>query len=290
MASKHTVRLFDMQFITSCISTMMVLILLGMMVFFVLSAHNLSVYVRENLNFSILISDDASETSILKFQKSLNQEPFVKESVYISKEQALKENTEAMGSDPAEFLGYNPFSSSIELRLNADYANADSVAWIKDRISQNKIVTEIDYQEGLMDSVNSNIRKLSLGLLVLAGLLTLVSFALINNTIRLTIYSKRFLIHTMKLVGASWGFIRRPFLLRNFWVGFISGLLADVVLIGAAYALVSYEPSLLAIITAQTMLWVMLSTLVFGVIIACLCAYVSINKYLRLSAGSLYYM
>lgn len=290
MASKHTVRLFDMQFITSCISTMMVLILLGMMVFFVLSAHNLSVYVRENLNFSILISDDASETSILKFQKSLNQEPFVKESVYISKEQALKENTEAMGSDPAEFLGYNPFSSSIELRLNADYANADSVAWIKDRISQNKIVTEIDYQEGLMDSVNSNIRKLSLGLLVLAGLLTLVSFALINNTIRLTIYSKRFLIHTMKLVGASWGFIRRPFLLRNFWVGFISGLLADVVLIGAAYALVSYEPSLLAIITAQTMLWVMLSTLVFGVIIACLCAYISINKYLRLSAGSLYYM
>lgn len=290
MPHTQTVRLFDMQFITSCISTTMVLILLGMMVFFVLSARSLSVYVRESLNFSILMDADASEKSILKLQKELDKEAFVKESVYISKEQALKEYTEAMGSGQIELLDNNPFYPSIELRLNAAYANADSMAWIKERILQNKLVTDVDYREGLMDSVNSNIHKLSLGLLAVAALFTLISFALINNTIRLTIYSKRFLIHTMTLVGASWAFIRRPFLIRNFWVGLLSGMVADVVLLSGAYALVHYEPSLLAIITPETMLWVSASTLLFGLLITYLCAYISINKYLRLSASSLYYM
>lgn len=290
MPHTQTVRPFDMQFITSCISTTMVLILLGMMVFFVLSARSLSVFVRESLNFSILLNADAPEKSILKLQKELDKEAFVKKSAYISKEQALKEYTEAMGSSQTELLDENPFYPSIELRLNAAYANADSVAWIKERILQNKLVADVDYREGLMDSVNANIRKLSLGLLGVAALFTLISFALINNTIRLTIYSKRFLIHTMKLVGASWAFIRRPFLLRNFWVGLLSGMAADVVLLSGAYTLVHYEPSLLAIITPATMLWVSASTLVFGLLITYLCAYISINKYLRLSAGSLYYM
>lgn len=290
MSTKHRVRLFDMQFITACISTTMVLILLGLMLFLVLSAHRLSVYVRENLNFTVLLSNDAPESAILALQKRLDGEAFVKASAYISKEEALKEEVETMGSDPVEFLGYNPFSPSIELKLHAAYANADSVAWIKERILADKLVTDVDYRQGLMDSVNRNIGKLSIGLLAVAALLTLISFALINNTVRLTIYSKRFLIHTMKLVGAGWGFIRRPFLRRNFWVGLSSGVLADAVLVAAAYALVSYEPGLLAVITTDILLWVMLSTLLFGVLITCMCAYISINKYLRLSAGDLYYM
>lgn len=290
MSTKHRVRLFDMQFITACISTTMVLILLGLMLFLVLSAHRLSVYVRENLNFTVLLNNDAPESAILALQKRLDGEAFVKASAYISKEEALKEEVETMGSDPVEFLGYNPFSPSIELKLHAAYANADSVAWIKERILADKLVTDVDYRQGLMDSVNRNISKLSIGLLAVAALLTLISFALINNTVRLTIYSKRFLIHTMKLVGAGWGFIRRPFLRRNFWIGLSSGVLADAVLVAAAYTLVSYEPGLLAVITTDILLWVMLSTLLFGVLITCLCAYISINKYLRLSAGDLYYM
>lgn len=290
MSTKHRVRLFDMQFITACISTTMVLILLGLMLFLVLSAHRLSVYVRENLNFTVLLNNDAPESAILALQKRLDSEAFVKASAYISKEEALKEEVETMGSDPVEFLGYNPFSPSIELKLHAAYANADSVAWIKERILADKLVTDVDYRQGLMDSVNRNISKLSIGLLAVAALLTLISFALINNTVRLTIYSKRFLIHTMKLVGAGWGFIRRPFLRRNFWVGLSSGVLADAVLVATAYTLVSYEPGLLAVITTDILLWVMLSTLLFGVLITCMCAYISINKYLRLSAGDLYYM
>ena len=280
----------NMQFITSSISTMLVLLLLGMVVFFVLSANNLSNYVRENIGFTILVSDDMKESEILKYQKELDARPFVKESQYISKSQALKEQTEAMGTDPAEFLGYNPFTASIEIKFNAEYANADSIAWIEKLILKNKKVMEVNYPQDLLDAVNRNIQRISMLLLGLAALLTLISFALINNTIRLAIYSKRFLIHTMKLVGASWGFIRRPFLVRNLWIGILSAVMANAILLGMAYLLVKYEPELIDIITLDTLLWVMLAVLLFGIIITWMCAYISINKYLRMKASTLYYI
>ena len=291
MKSKHnSVSYFDMQFITSSISTTLVLLLLGLVVFFVLGAHNLSVYVKENINFSVLISDDMKESDILKLQKKLNKEAFVKETEYISKKQALREQTEAMGTDPQEFLGYNPFTASIEIKLHSDYANSDSIAKIEKLIKRNTNIQEILYQKDLIDAVNDNIRNISLMLLGLAVILTLISFALINNTIRLTIYSKRFLIHTMKLVGASWSFIRRPFLRRNFWIGVLAAVIADAILWGTAYWLVSYEPELIRVITPDVMVMVSVSVLVFGVIITWLCALLSINKYLKMKASSLYYI
>ena len=237
---------FDMQFVTSSISTTLVLLLLGLVVFFVLAAHNLSVYVKENISFSILISDDMKEADILKLQKQLDKEAFVKETEYISKEQALREYIDETGTDPQEFVDYNPLSASIEIKLRSDYANTDSLEYIKERIGRNAIVKDIVYQQELIDAVNRNIGRISLWLLGLAALLLLISFALINNTIKLTIYSKRFLIHTMKLVGASWGFIRRPFLWRNFWIGFLAAVITTV------------------------------------------CALLSINKYLRMKASTLY--
>ena len=286
----NSVSYFDMQFITSSISTTLVLLLLGLVVFFVLAAHNLSIYVRENINFSVLISDDMKEADILKLQKRLDKEPFVKQTEYISKKQALKEQTEAMGTDPEEFLGYNPFTASIEIKLHSDYANSDSIAKIEKLIKKNTNIQEVLYQRELIDLVNENIRNISLVLLTLAVVLTLISFALINNTIRLAIYSKRFLIHTMKLVGASWGFIRRPFLRRNIWSGVLAGIMADAILMGAAYWLVSYEPELIRVITPEVMLLVSGSVLVFGIIITFLGAYLSINKYLRMKASTLYYI
>ncbi|WP_288668777.1 permease-like cell division protein FtsX [uncultured Bacteroides sp.] len=289
-AKRNSVSYFDMQFITSSISTTLVLLLLGLVVFFVLGAHNLSVYVKENINFSILISDDMKESDILKLQKKLDKEPFVKETEYISKKQALREQTEAMGTDPQEFLGYNPFTASIEIKLHSDYANSDSIAKIEKKIKRNTNIQEVLYQKDLIDAVNDNIRNISLMLLGLAVILTFISFALINNTIRLTIYSKRFLIHTMKLVGASWSFIRRPFLRRNFWIGVLSAVIADAVLWGTAYWLVSYEPELIRVITPEVMLLVSVAVLVFGVLITWLCALLSINKYLRMKASTLYYI
>ena len=288
--SKKAGSFFNMQFITSSISTTLVLLLLGLVVFFVLSANNLSVYVRENIAFSIQLSDDMKEPAIMEFQKKLNKEPFVKQTTYISKERALKEQREAMGTDPAEFLGYNPFNASIEVKLNADYANSDSIAWIKDAILSNKHILDVDYPQDLLDSVNNNIRKISFALLGLAALLTLISFALINNTIRLTIYSQRFLIHTMKLVGASWTFIRRPFIARNVWIGILAATMANAVLIGMAYALVNYQPDIITVATPKVILIVMAAVFVFGVTITTLCAFISINKYLHMKAGELYYI
>ena len=282
--------IFDMQFITSSISTTLVLLLLGLVVFFVLTAHNLSVYVRENISFSILISDDMKEADILKLQKKLNQEPFVKQSEYISKKQALKEQTEAMGTDPEEFLGYNPFTASIEIKLHSDYANSDSIAKIEKMVKRNSNIQDVLYRKELIDAVNDNIRNISLVLLALAVVLTFISFALINNTIRLAIYSKRFLIHTMKLVGASWSFIRRPFLRRNVWSGVLAAVVADAILMGTAYWAVTYEHELLQVITPEVMLIVCASVLVFGMVITWLCAYISINKYLRMRANTLYYI
>lgn len=287
---KKSASSFDMQFVTASISTMLVLLLLGMVVFFTLSANNLSRYVRENICLTVLLSDDMKEPEALKFQKQLNDNPFVKQTTYISKTQALKEQTEAMGTDPAEFLGYNPFTASIEIKLHADYANNDSIAGIEEIIRKNRKVMEVNYPQDLIEAVNQNVRRISFFLLGLAALLGLISFALINNTIRLIIYSKRFLIHTMKLVGASWGFIRRPFLTRNFWVGILAATMANALLTTMAYGLIRYEPDLIVFITPVTMLIVMGCVFMFGVSITLLCAYISINKYLRMKAGTLYYI
>ncbi|MDR0961859.1 MAG: permease-like cell division protein FtsX [Mediterranea sp.] len=287
---KETNIRLDMGFITAGISTTLVLLLLGMVVFFVLIAHNLSVYVKENINFSVVVKDEMKEADILKLQQRLDKEPFVRQSEYISKKQALQEQSEAMGADPQEFLGYNPLKASIEIKLYSQYANADSIAVIEKAILKNANVHEVRYQQDLIELVNSNIRNISLLLLGLALLLTFISFALINNTIRLTIYAKRFLIHTMKLVGAGWDFIRRPFLLRNLKIGVLAALAADLILGVGAYWLVRYEPDLSVVVTPSVLVLVSLSVLAFGICITCLCAYLSINKFLRMKASTLYYI
>lgn len=277
-----------MQFITAGISTTMVLFLLGLVVFFVLTANNLSVYIRENIAFSAILDDGIKETSIIKLQESLNKKDYVKQTVYISKDQALKEQIEAMGTDPSEFLGHNPFNASIEIKLNAGYTHPDSIKWIEKELTENKGILEVSYPQNLLDSVNRNLQKISAFLLGLAVLLSLISFSLINNTIRLTIYSKRFLIHTMKLVGASWGFIRRPFITRNLWIGILSGAVANAILTASAYTAVKYEPELLAIVSPESIMIVAATVMVFGMIITTLCAYISINKYLRMKISELY--
>ena len=280
--------IFDMQFITAGISTTMVLFLLGLVVFFVLTANNLSVYIRENIAFSAILDDGIKETSIIKLQESLNKKNYIKQTIYISKDQALKEQIEAMGTDPSEFLGHNPFNASIEIKLNAGYTHPDSIKWIEKELMANKNILEISYPQNLLDSVNRNLQKISVFLLGLAVLLSLISFSLINNTIRLTIYSKRFLIHTMKLVGASWGFIRRPFITRNLWIGILSGAVANAILTASAYTAVKYEPELLAIVSPESIMIVAVSVMIFGIIITTLCAYISINNYLRMKISELY--
>ena len=277
-----------LQVVTLCISTTLVLILLGMMVFSVLTAHNLSAYVRENLTVTVMLGDKVSTNEAKMLCRDLYHRPYTRHVSYISREQAKIEQSAAMGSDPSEFLGFNPFVATLEVKMSADYANCDSLRWISAELKKRPEVTDIAYQEDLMDKVNANLRKLSVILLVLAVLLTCVSFSLINNSIRLSIYSRRFLIHTMKLVGASWGFIRRPFLRRAIGVGIIAALLACLALGGGIYALYTYEPGILTIITWRELAITASSVLLFGIVITAMCAWLSVNKFLRMTAGELY--
>ena len=273
---------------TLCISTSMVLVLLGLVVFSVQTSRNLSHWVKENLTVTVVLNDEVSVGDAKRFQQDLVRRPFSKDVLYISREQALKEQTDAMGSDPSEFLGMNPFPATLELQLHSDYANADSLAWISDELRKNPEVTDVAYQVDLMDSVNRNLAKLNILLLVLAVLLTFISFSLINNTVRLSVYSRRFLIHTMTLVGASWGFIRRPFMRQGALVGVIAALIAIIVLGGGIYALYYYEPNILAIITWRELVITALAVLVFGLVITLTCSYISVNRFLRMPAGELY--
>ncbi len=277
-----------LQGITLCISTALVLILLGMVVFSVLSARNLSSYVKENLTVTMMLGEDITDPEARKLCNDLRKNSYISHITYISKEQALKEQTEAMGTDPSEFIGMNPFVPSIELQLKAQYANTDSLKWIASGLKSDKRVTDITYPQDLMDSVNNNLNKINLVLLILAVLLTCVSFSLINNTVRLGMYARRFTIHTMKLVGASWGFIRRPFLGNAVGIGLLAALLADGVLAAGVYALYTYEPGVLTVITWQVMAITGGAVFLFGVLITLLCAYVSVNKFLRMKAGDLY--
>ena len=280
----------DIQFVTACISTSLVLLLLGSVVLVVLTAGRLSDHVRENLELSLLLGDEVKTEEVTRIVRHVEAQRYTKEVRYISKEDILAEQTASMGLDPTEFLGYNPYTASIEVKLKADYANTDSIVPIKNRLMRYTQIREISYPSELMDNVNENIRKISALLLALALALSLISFALINNTIKLTIYSQRFLLHTMKLVGASWRFIRRPFLLRNLGIGVISGVIANALIGGGVYMLLGHEPQLVHLFTVQTLGIVGGAVMVAGVLITLLCAYASINRFLRMKAGDLYYI
>ena len=276
------------QKVTLCISTAMVLVLLGLVVFSVLISRNLSEWVKENITVTVMLRDDVSVNNAKLLCRDLYHRPYSKNIDYISSDQALKEQKEAMGSDPSEFLGVNPFPATLEIQMHADYANRDSLKWIAKELRKNPKVADVAYQVDLMDSVNRNLTKVNLLLLVLALLLTFVSFTLINNMVRLSVYSKRFIIHTMKLVGASWGFIRRPFMAQALTIGIIAAFIAIIVLGFSVYGLYYYEPNILTILTWRELVITGVAVLLFGLLITALCSYISVNKFLRMTPGELY--
>ena len=277
-----------LQHVTLCISTAMVLILLEMVVFSVLASRNMSDYVKENLIVTMMLQDDMTKPEAQQLCAKLRNRPYINTINFISKEQALKEQTKALGTNPAEFIGDNPYMASIELQMKADYANNDSLKWISAELQRFPKVGEVSYQQDLMESVNDNLKKVNIVLLILAGLLTFVSFSLINNTVRLGVYARRFDIRTMKLVGASWGFIRRPFVTRAIVIGLLAAIIALTVLAGGVYALYNYEPDTITIVTWQVMAITGASVFLFGIIITAICSNISVNKFLKMKAGDLY--
>ena len=277
-----------LQVVTLCISTAMVLVLLGMVVFFVLSARNLSAHMKENLTMTIMLKDSVSVNDAHLFCRELYHRPYSHDIDYISKEQAQREQVKELGSDPSEFLGFNPFPATLEIRLKADYACRDSLKWIVKELKKEDRVSDLAYMEDLMDRVNVNLSRVSIVLLVLAILLTFVSFSLISNTVRLSVYANRFVIHTMKLVGASWGFIRRPFLKQAVMVGVIAAILAIAVLGAGVYGLYLTQPGIVEIVTWEVLALTAAAVLLFGIIITALCAFLAVNKFLKMKAQELY--
>lgn len=279
---------FNMQALTSCISMTLVLVLLGAVVFFVLSARNLSDQVKENISITLLLSDETTQWDVTNLQNALKKKEYVKSVDYHSKDDALKELSKDMGTDPADFLGSNPLTASLELGLKADYATPDSIYWIAKELKASPKVIDLIYQKEWVETINQWIAKISLVLLILAGLLTFISFALINNTLRLSVYGKRFLIHTMKLVGARWSFIRRPFLLKGMALGLIAAITADALLYVGFMGLLRVEPALKEIVPLETQLTVGASVLLFGLLITLICAFFSVNKFLHMKTSDIY--
>ena len=266
------------------------LVLLGIIVLFVLTAHNLSTFVKENINVSVLISDDMDSLQVKQMGTSLQRTAFAKSVEYISKEQALIEEIQAQGIDPTEFIGVNPYTASFEVKIKASYANPDSMSIVVTQLKGNPNVVDVIYSKDLIRSVNNNLRKVSIVLLIIAALFTYISFALINNTVRLTIFSKRFIINTMKLVGASWSFIRRPFLTRSLILGIVSAVLANGLIVAGLYWLHKFEPQIHAVIGLKVVVIVAAAVFCFGLLITYLCTFFSLNRYLRMNSNELYYI
>ena len=278
----------SLQVVTLCISTAMVLMLIGIVVLTGFTSRNLSSYVKENLTITMILQPDMNTEESSALCQRIRSLHYINSLNFISKEQALKEGTRELGANPAEFAGENPFTGEIEVQLKANYANNDSIRNIVQQLRTYRGVSDITYPQSLVESVNQTLGKISLVLLVIAVLLTIVSFSLINNTIRLSIYARRFSIHTMKLVGASWNFIRAPFLRRAVLEGLVSALLAIAVLGVGICFLYDYEPEITKVLSWDALVITAFVMLAFGVIIATFCSWLSVNKFLRMKAGDLY--
>jgi len=282
-------RVFNSRF-TSTLSISLVLLLAGIMLVMGFMARDLSVYVRENICLSVVV-DDAMELPDAKmYQKKIENTPWARSVKYIDKETALKELIEEIGDNPEDLLGYNPALASFEVYLNAEYANTDSMAIAEKFVRQNKNVQDVIYRKDLIHLVNENVKRISLFLLVMAILLTFISYSLIRNTVRLLIYSKRFLIRTMQLVGADRSFIRNPFLLENLWSGTIASVLAMGYLYALLFSLDQKIHGVINLLSFETLGMVFVIILFFGILIMTTATYLAVNLYLKMNTSDLYYV
>lgn len=279
---------FRWQVVTSTISTTMVLVLLGILVLFVLTAKELRDSVREDLTVTIILNDSINNQDALTLSTKIQNKKYIKRLSYISREDALQEQVETLGIDPREFLGTNPFSISIELHLTANYACSDSLTSVIQDLRQENAIADIIYQKDMMETLNYNLRNITLVLLVITSLLIIVSLSLINNTVRLSVYSRRFIIHTMKLVGAKWNFIRRPFLIRSFWIGLSASVIANATLISGIIWLTNFESELSLYITRNNILIMAGCVCTFGLIITMLCTFISVTHFLNMREEKLF--
>lgn len=276
-------------YFTLVVSVSLVLFLLGVLGFVLINARELANYLRESLSFSIMLEDGTKEADIRLLQKDLDAKQYIKSTKYISKDEAAVKMKEELGEDFISFLGDNPLPASIDVYLYAGYTVPDSVAKIEKYLHEYPFIKEVYSKKSLLFLINENVQKISIFLLIISSFLFLIAITIINNTIRLSIYSRRFLIRTMQLVGATRSFIRRPFIIQSAIHGFIAALIAMCLMMGLLYM---FEKEFLMMFTYESIRLLILlgvSLIVIGILINIISTYFSVNKYLNISEDKLYY-
>jgi len=288
--NKYYKRKINTSYITSVISISLVLFTLGFLGLFVLHAKSLSNYIKENIGFEIIMNDNIKEVDIIHLQKQLDITPGIKSTEYITKEQATQRLTNILGEDFTEFIkeDNNPLLPSIDVRFNAKWANNDSIIKMEQLVLNNSSVKEVYYQKSVVHVINKNLKKISLILFGFSLLLLLIAVALINNTIRLSVYSSRFVIRTMQLVGATRWFIIGPFILAGFVQGFIGAIISIAFLYGFLVAAQKNIPELLLLTSNSLLIYLNLFILFCGLIITGLSTFFAVNKYLNIKQDALY--
>jgi len=270
------------------ISMSLVLFVLGILGFLLINANRLSNHVKQNIGFSIMIKEGVKDVDIMQLQKLIDSKAYSLETDWVSKEDAAKELQEQLGEDFIAFLGYNPLLESIDIKLKASYANSDSLLILEEKLIKNDLIHEVFYQKDLVEKINENVRKMSIFLLSFCILLFIISFTLINNTIRLSVYSKRFLIRTMKLVGATNKFIKGPFLSDSIYNGIYSSLLAICMLVAVFQLLQNDMPSFLNIQDFKSMGIIFACIFVAGILFTLLSTFFALRKYLKIKESEIY--
>jgi cell division transport system permease protein len=278
--------------VSTIISISLVLFMLGLVGLIVLTSEKLSVMVKENIGFSIYLKEQTKEVDIIQLKKYLEATAYVKSARYITKEEAVELLQEDLDPDE-DFLdileGYNPLPASIDIILNAEFANPDSITWIEEDVAQNDLVREFKYDPNFLNLINANVKQISMFILVFGALLFLIAMALINNTIRLVIYSQRFTIRTMQLVGATRGFIRRPFIMKGIAHGIFAGVIAIAFLVGSLYLTQREIPELIEIQDIQLIGTIFGGVILSGILISWVSTLFAVRKYLKLKTDELYF-
>lgn len=283
-------RKFRTSHLTSTLSMSLVLFLVGMVSLLLFVARDLSVQVRENINLSVVLEDEITDTYRKRIQKYFEAAPFTKSVVFVSKEEALKEHVESMGENPEDFLGYNPLKASFEVKLKAEYANNDSVEVIEAKLKTFDDINRVAYQKDMVNLVNDNVTKISLVLLGIAAVLLILSMALINNTVRLSIYANRFLINTMKLVGATSWFVRKPYIARGMINGLVAAFLSLIMLGILVYYILSRFGLSMYSVNTMSVFYVAGIVITTGIVLTAFSSYIAVGRYLKMTRNDMYFV
>ncbi len=276
-------------YLSSIISISLVLLLVGVAGMLLVNAKSVSDYFKENMQVTVMMKQTVDDDDALEFKKKLDGRRYIKSSLFVSKEQGRREMADMLGYDFLDVFETSPIPVSIDVTLNADYVSADSLEVVRTEISESPLVDEVVYQKSLVDALNANLSRISLVLGIFIALLLFISFVLINNTVRLNVFSRRFTIHTMKLVGATKSFIRAPFLVQSAFQGIFAAIIAIMVLVGMLFFVKSEFEQLFEVFRLELLLLVMGIVLVSGVAICMISTYFVVGKLVSLKKDELYY-